>query len=146
MRSWVPWRNLSIFGIELKHLVIDPLALRSSQKSLVKFYVSNFDFGLQKDFNFLNGFNKLDRLINYHLQQQYLHRFLVLLVIAAFTVLFVNKELSRNQSNRVPWLKPRQNKDIIIEIQGNKWSKGRWNCGQVGRIDFCRFVRKVGSK
>ena len=43
-------------------LVIDPLALRSSQNSLAKFQVSNVDFGLQKDFNFLKGFDKLEEL------------------------------------------------------------------------------------
>ena len=43
-------------------LVIDPLAFHSSHNSLVKFFVSNFDFSLQKDFNFLNGFNKLKHL------------------------------------------------------------------------------------
>ena len=43
-------------------LVIDPLAFRSSQNSLTKFNVKNLDFGLQEDFNFLNGFNKLEAL------------------------------------------------------------------------------------
>ena len=44
------------------NLVIDPLAFRASQNSLTKFSVDSFDFGLQKDFNFLNGFNKLEEL------------------------------------------------------------------------------------
>ena len=45
------------------NLVIDPFSFRSSQKSLAKeFRVSNVDFGWQKDFNFLNGFNKLEEL------------------------------------------------------------------------------------
>ena len=43
-------------------LVIDPLALRSSQNSLTEFSVSKFDFGLQTDFNFLNGINNLEEL------------------------------------------------------------------------------------
>ena len=45
-----------------KKLVIDPLAFRSSQNSLTGFFLYFFDFGLQKDFNFLNGFNKLEEL------------------------------------------------------------------------------------
>ena len=43
-------------------LVIDPLALRSSQNSLTEFSVSKFDIGLQTDFNFLNGINNLEEL------------------------------------------------------------------------------------
>ena len=42
--------------------VIDPLAFRLSQNSLAKLTVYNCNFGLQKDFNFLNGFNKLEEL------------------------------------------------------------------------------------
>ena len=45
------------------NLVIDPLAFRSSQNSLTGFFLEFFDFGLQKDFNFLNGFNNLEDLI-----------------------------------------------------------------------------------
>ena len=44
------------------NLVIDSLAFRSSQNSLVDFSIIFFDFGMQKDFNFLNGFNKLVEL------------------------------------------------------------------------------------
>ena len=43
-----------------RNLVIDPFAFSSSQNSLTTFSVDGFDFGLQKDFNFLNGFNKLE--------------------------------------------------------------------------------------
>ena len=53
-----------IIGVYAKYqkLLIDPSAFRSSQNSLVNFYVSNFDFGLQKDFSFLDEFNRLDLL------------------------------------------------------------------------------------
>ena len=51
-----------IYGGNYPKLVIDPLAFRSSQNSLTFFSVENFDFGLQKDLNFLNGFNKLEHL------------------------------------------------------------------------------------
>ena len=49
------------------NLVIDPLAFRSSQNSLTGFYLSFLDFGLQKDFSFLNGFEKLEELSIYSL-------------------------------------------------------------------------------
>ena len=49
-------------GCYSDYLVIDPLAFRSSQNSLAKFYFTNFDFGLQKDFSFLKGFNRLESL------------------------------------------------------------------------------------
>ena len=51
-----------IYGGNYPKLVIDPLAFRSSQNSLTFFSVENFDFGLQKDFSFLNGFNRLESL------------------------------------------------------------------------------------
>ena len=51
------------YSINRLNLFIDPLAFRASQKSLSsEFKVSNFDFGLQKDLNFLNGFDKLEEL------------------------------------------------------------------------------------
>ena len=49
------------------NLIIDPLAFRSSQNSLTEFYLSFLDFGLQKDFSFLNGFEKLEELSIYSL-------------------------------------------------------------------------------
>ena len=53
----------SIDDVKYPNLVINPLAFRASQKSLSReFKVSNVDFGLQKDFNFLNGFDKLEEL------------------------------------------------------------------------------------
>ena len=53
----------SIDDVKYPNLVINPLAFRASQKSLSReFKVSNVDFGLQKDFNFLNGFDKLEQL------------------------------------------------------------------------------------
>ena len=56
-----PWH--SIYEDKYPNLVINPLAFRASQKSLSReFKVSNVDFGFQKDFNFLNGFNKLEEL------------------------------------------------------------------------------------
>ena len=47
---------------KIPNLVIHPLTFQSSQNSLMSFKVSNFDFGLQKDFNFLKGFNRLEEL------------------------------------------------------------------------------------
>ena len=47
---------------KIPNLVIHPSAFQSSQNSLMSFKVSNFDFGLQKDFNFLKGFNRLEEL------------------------------------------------------------------------------------
>ena len=44
------------------NLVIDTLAFRASQNSLTDFFVTSFNFDLQKDFNFLSGFNKLEEL------------------------------------------------------------------------------------
>ena len=44
------------------YLFIDPLAFRASQNSLTKFDFATCDFGLQKDLNFLNGFDKLEEL------------------------------------------------------------------------------------
>ena len=44
------------------NLVIDPFAFRLSQNSLAQFSVRFFDFGLQTNFNFLNGFDKLEEL------------------------------------------------------------------------------------
>ena len=44
------------------HLVIDHLAFYSSQNNLTIFTVAYCHFGLQKDFNFLNGFNRLEEL------------------------------------------------------------------------------------
>ena len=44
------------------YLFIDPLAFRASQNSLTKFDFTFCDFGLQKDLNFLNGFDKLEEL------------------------------------------------------------------------------------
>ena len=56
--------SLYIIGLysNFSNLIIDPLAFRSSQNSLAQFVVAEFDFGLQKDFSFLNGFNKLETL------------------------------------------------------------------------------------
>ena len=56
--------NIGIYGNPLgnpgyPNLVVDPFAFSSSQNSLTRFYVKYFDFGMQKDFNFLNGFSKL---------------------------------------------------------------------------------------
>ena len=51
------------------NLVIDPLAFSSSQNSLMWLYIDSdygFDFGLQKDFNILNGFNRLEGLYISH--------------------------------------------------------------------------------
>ena len=42
------------------NLVIDPLAFRSSQNSLTTFSIAYCNFVLQTDFNFLNGFNRLE--------------------------------------------------------------------------------------
>ena len=50
---------IDIHNSNYSNLVIDPLAFRSSQNSLYGFFVNYFDFGLQKDFKFLNGFDKL---------------------------------------------------------------------------------------
>ena len=47
---------------KIPDLVIHPSAFQSSQNSLMSFKVSNFDFGLQGDFNFLKGFNRLQEL------------------------------------------------------------------------------------
>ena len=47
---------------KIPDLVIHPSAFQSSQNSLMSFKVSNFDLGLQKDFNFLKGFNRLEEL------------------------------------------------------------------------------------
>ena len=47
---------------KIPNLVIHPLTFQSSQNSLMSFKVSNFDFGLQGDFNFLKGFNRLQEL------------------------------------------------------------------------------------
>ena len=47
---------------KIPNFVIDPLTFQSSQNSLKSFKVSNFNFGLQKDFNFLKGFNRLENL------------------------------------------------------------------------------------
>ena len=44
------------------NLLIDPLAFRSSQNSLIDLYIYYFDFGLQKDMNFLSVFDKLEGL------------------------------------------------------------------------------------
>ena len=44
------------------NLLIDPLAFRSSQNSLIDLYIYYFDFGLQKDLNFLSVFDKLEGL------------------------------------------------------------------------------------
>ena len=56
-----PWH--SIYEDKYPNLVINPLAFRASQKSLSReFKVSNVDLSLQKDFNFLNGFDKLEQL------------------------------------------------------------------------------------
>ena len=54
--------RIFIQGSKKSNLVIDPLAFRSSQNSLVEFSVSNVDFGLQNNFSFLNEFNKLEGL------------------------------------------------------------------------------------
>ena len=48
------------------NLVIDSSAFRLSQNSLAKLTIYNCDFSLQKDFNFLNGFNKLEELNIYN--------------------------------------------------------------------------------
>ena len=50
------------YDTKYPNLVIDPLAFRASQNSLVSFQVDNFDLALQKDFSFLGGFNKLESL------------------------------------------------------------------------------------
>ena len=52
---------INIVG-DYPNLIINPLALRSSQNSLTNFSVNYFQFGLQKDFNFLNGFDRLKEL------------------------------------------------------------------------------------
>ena len=49
-------------GCYSDYLVIDPLAFRSSQNSLAQFSVRFFDFGLQNNFSFLKGFNRLESL------------------------------------------------------------------------------------
>ena len=54
--------RIFIQGSKKSNLVIDPLAFRLSQNSLVEFSVSNVDFGLQNKFSFLNEFNKLEGL------------------------------------------------------------------------------------
>ena len=56
---------IDIHNSNYSNLVIDPLAFRSSQNSLYGFSVRYFDFGLQKDFKFLNGFDKLRDLTIY---------------------------------------------------------------------------------
>ena len=61
--SYIYIQNTYSYPMNCPNLVIDPLAFRSSQNSLTGFFLEFFDFGLQKDFNFLNGFNKLEELI-----------------------------------------------------------------------------------
>ena len=53
---------IGLSGNSNPNLVIDPSAFRLSQNSLAKFTVRYCDFGLQKDLNFLSGFNKLEEL------------------------------------------------------------------------------------
>ena len=50
------------YGSNKSNLVIDPFAFSSSQNSLTILFIDNCNFDLQKDFNFLNGFNRLDHL------------------------------------------------------------------------------------
>ena len=57
------YRSTFWYGICNKHF---PLALRYSQNSLTKFSVKYFNFGSQKDSNFLKGFSKLEELNIYN--------------------------------------------------------------------------------
>ena len=54
--------KIYISSYDRLNLFIDPLAFRASQNSLTKFDFATCDFGLQKDLNFLNGFDKLEEL------------------------------------------------------------------------------------
>ena len=65
--SYIYIQNTYSYPMNCPNLVIDPLAFRSSQNSLTGFYLSFLDFGLQKDFSFLNGFEKLEELSIYSL-------------------------------------------------------------------------------
>ena len=109
--------EINIYG-SYSNWVIDPLAFRLSQNSLAKLTVYNCNFGLQKDFNFLNGFNKLEELNIYNTINMTAFQYLPPLPsLQILRIIYFSSELNRIA---FPDLSPAKLKNL--ELWGNRIS------------------------
>ena len=99
-------------GSNYSNLVIDSMAFRSSQYDLISFTVSNCDLALQKDFNFLSGFVKLEKLFISNITN--LTAFQYLPPLPSLQALIITQCLSQLNRIAFPDLSPAKLKNLDL--------------------------------